>query len=135
MEKYDENKNLKEEYYDESNGLWYELKGDYYYPMIAAQKQEKINLGKYGRARLNYIKQHKKCFYTELMITGTLNQHLAKIDKTANQRVNEIICEMAKKENVPIHYDGKMNQLEWVSLMNNYKHSAEEIIYSELIYD
>ena len=42
--------------------------------------------------------------------------------------------EMARKENIPIHYDGKMNQLEWVSLMNNYKHCAEEIIYSELIY-
>ena len=132
MEKYDEN--LKKEFYDESNGLWYELKEDYYYPMIAVQKQKKINLGKYGRARLNYIKQHKKCFYTELMMTGTLNQHLVEIDKTANQRVKNIICEMAKKENVPIHYDGNMEQLEWVSLMNNYKNCAEEIIFSELIY-
>ena len=102
--------------------------------MIAVQKQKKINLGKYGRARLNYIKQHKKCFYTELMMTGTLNQHLVEIDKTANQRVKNIICEMAKKENVPIHYDGNMEQLEWVSLMNNYKNCAEEIIFSELIY-
>lgn len=67
------------------------------------------------------------------MITGTLNQHLAEIDKTANQRVNEIISEMAKKENVPIHYNGKMEQLEWVGLMNNYKQCAKEIIYSELI--
>lgn len=57
MEKYNENENLKKEYYNESNGLWYELKGNYYYPMIAVPKQEKINLGKYGRARLNYIKQ------------------------------------------------------------------------------
>ncbi|HBC84137.1 MAG TPA: TnpV protein [Clostridiales bacterium] len=134
MEKYDENENLKKEYYDESNGLWYKLKGDYYYPMIAVPKQEKISLGKYGRARLNYIKQHKKYLYTELMMTGTLNQHLAEIDKTANQIVNEIVCEMARKENVPIHYDGKMNQLEWVGLMNNYKNCAKEIIYSESIY-
>ena len=68
------------------------------------------------------------------MMTGTLNQHLAEIDKTADQRVNEIIGEMARKENVPIHHDGKINQLEWVSLMNNYKQCAEEIIYSEFIY-
>lgn len=132
MEKYDEN--LKKELYDERSGLWYELKGDYYYPMIAVSKQEKIIIGKYGRARLNYIKKYKQVLYTELMITGTLNQYLAEIDKTANQRINEIINEMAKKENIPIHYDGKMEQLEWVSLMNNYKHCAEEIIYSELIY-
>ena len=123
------------EKYDEKNGLWYELKGDYYYPMIAVPKQEKITLGKYGRARLNYIKQHKKCLYAELMMTGTLNQHLAEIDKTANQRVNKIIYEMAKKEDTPLYYDEKMNQLEWVSLMNNYKHCAEEIIFAELIYN
>ena len=134
MEKYDKNGNLMQEYYDERSGLWYELKGDYYYPMIALPKQEKIILGKYGRARLNYIKKYKKGLYTELMITGTLTKHLAEINKMANQRVNEIINELAKNENIPIHYDGKMEQLEWVSLMNNYKHCAEEIIYYELIY-
>lgn len=134
MEKYNENGNLKKEYYDESNGLCYELKEDYYYPMIAIQKQEKITLSKYGRARLNYIKQYERGLYTELMMTGTLNKHLAEIDKTANERVKTIICEMTKKEDTPLYYDGKMEQLEWVSMMNNYKHCAEEIIYSELIY-
>ena len=96
MEKHD--KNLKKEYYDESNDLWYELRGDYYYPMIAIPKQEKTIIGKYGRARLNYIKQYKKCLYSELMMTGTLNQHLTEIDKIASQRINDIICEMARKE-------------------------------------
>ena len=122
------------EKYDEKNGLWYELKGDYYYPMIAVPKQEKIILGKYGRARLNYIKQYEKGLYTELLMTATLNKHLAEIDKTANVRVNTIICEMAKEDDTPLYYDGKMEQLEWVSLINNYKHCAEEVIYSELIY-
>ena len=134
MEKYNENGNLKKEYYDESNGLWYELKGDYYYPMIAIPKQAKIILGKYGKARLNYIKQYKKGLYTELLMTDTLNKHLAEIDKTANERIDIIINELAKKDTIPIHYDGKIEQLEWVSLMNNYKHCAEEIIYTELIY-
>ena len=60
MEKYDENENLKKEFYDEINVLQYELKGAYYYPMIAVPKQEKNNIGKYGRARLNFIKKHKK---------------------------------------------------------------------------
>ena len=134
MEKYDENENLKKEFYDERNGLWYELKGDYYYPMIAVLKQEKTTLGKYGKARLNYIKKYKQVLYTELMITGTLNQHLVEIDKTANERVKNLIKGLAERENTPLYYNGKMNQLEWVQLMNNYKHCAEEIIYSELIY-
>lgn len=134
MEKYNENGNLKKEYYDESNGLWYELKGDYYYPMITVPKQGKIVLGKYDRAKLNYTKQYKTGLYTELLMTGTLNKHLAEIDKTANVRVNIIINELAKKEDTPLHYDGKMEQLEWVSIMNNYKQCAEEIIFKELIY-
>lgn len=134
MGKFDENGNLKKKYYNKSNGLWYELKGDYYYPMITIPEQKKVILGKYGRARLNYIKQHKKALYAELLMTGALTKHLSEIDKTANKRVNEIITQMAKNENAPIYYDGKMEQLEWVSLMNNYKHCAEEIIFKELIY-
>ncbi len=134
MRKYDEKGNLREEYYNESNGLWYELKGDYYYPMIAVPKQEKVILGKYGRARLNYIKEYKRGLYAELMMVGALTKHLSEIDKTANKRVNEIITKMANKENIPLHYDGNMDQLEWVGLMNNYKNVAEETIYSELIY-
>lgn len=134
MGKFEENGDLKKEYYNESNGLWYELKGDYYYPIITIPKQEKVILGKYGRARLNYIKQHKKGLYAELLMTGELAKHLSEIDTTANKRVNEIITQMAKSENVPIHYDGKIEQLEWVSLMNNYKNCAEEIIYSKFIY-
>lgn len=134
MEKYDEKRNLKKEYYNESNGIWYELRGDYYYPMIAVSKHENVILGKYGRTRLNYIKIHKRGLYAELMMTGTLSKHLAEIDITANERLNNIIKEMAKNEDVPIYYDGKMEQLEWVGLMNNYKHCAEKIIYDELIY-
>ena len=71
---------------------------------------------------------------TQLLPLCTLNKHLAEIDKTANEKVNKLINELAKNNNIPLHYDGKMNQLEWVILMNNYKHCAEEIIYSELIY-
>ena len=103
MGKYDEKGNLKKEYYNESNGLWYELKGDYYYPMIVVSKQENVILGKYGRARLNYIKQHKKGLYTDVLMNGTLNNHLNEIDITANKKINEIISKIAKNENIPIH--------------------------------
>ena len=102
MEKYDENGNFKKEYYDESNGFWYELRGDYYYPKIAVPKQEEFILGKYGRARLNYIKNHKKGLYAELVMNGELSKHLAEIDKVANERLDIIIQAMAKKENIPI---------------------------------
>ena len=68
------------------------------------------------------------------MMFGNLTEHLADIDITANNRVKAIIKQFAEKENVPVHYDGKMDQLEWVGLMNNFKNRAEEIVFSELIY-
>lgn len=61
-------------------------------------------------------------------------EHLTEIDKIANKIVDEIIKSMAKVDNVPIYYDEKMEQLEWVGLMNNYKHCAEECIRN-LIYE
>lgn len=66
-------------------------------------------------------------------MNGTLNKHLAEIDKTATERINRIVKEMAEQDNTNEQLK-ETNQLLWVGLMNNYKHCAEEIIYSELIY-
>ena len=132
-----ENKNTntnKDVIYDENNGLYYTKVGDYYYPNIAVENTEKVTLGKYGRARLRYLKEHKKGFYTELLMTGKLTEHLKEIDLNAEQKVKNIINNMAKKDDIPVYYDGKIEQLEWVKLMNNYKNIAEELVYNELIY-
>ena len=123
-----ENKNTntnKDVIYDENNGLYYTKVGDYYYPNIAVENTEKVTLGKYGRARLRYLKEHKKGFYTELLMTGKLTEHLKEIDLNAEQKVKNIINNMAKKDDIPVYYDGKIEQLEWVKLMNNYKNIAE----------
>ena len=94
---------------------------------------ENVILGKYGRARLNYIKTHKQGLYAELLMNGTLNKHLAEIDKTATERINRIIKSMAEQSNTNEQLK-ETNQLLWVGLMNNYKLSAEEIVYNEIIF-
>ena len=124
----------KDVIYDENNGLYYSKVGDYYYPNIAVENAEKLTLGKYGRARLRYLKEYKKGFYIELLITGKLTEHLKEIDLNAEEKVKNIINSMAKKDNIPVYYDGKMEQLEWVKCMNNYKNIAEEIVNNELIF-
>jgi len=131
-----ENKNVnyEETIYDENNGFTYTKKGDYYYPNIATTETEKAVLGKYGRARLNYLKEYKRGLWAEPIMTGMLTKHLKEIDDNANEKVKSIVNNMAKKEGIPIHYDGSIDQLEWVSTMNNYKNIAEEIVYNELIY-
>ena len=101
--------------------------------LIIENCNKNYKIGKYGRMRLKFLKEHKKGLYTELMIKGILSNHLADIENTANERIDLIIKQLAKAENI----DEKLkssNQLEWVQSMNNIKNRAEEIIYSELIY-
>ena len=131
-----ENKNVsKDVIYDENNGLYYTKIGDYYYPNIAVDNTEKVTLGKYGRARLRYLKEYKKGLYTELLMTGKLTEHLKEIDLNSQQKVHSIIQDMAKKDSIPVYFDGeKIEQLEWVKCMNNYKNIAEEIVNNELIF-
>lgn len=75
-----ENKNVsKDVIYDENNGLYYTKIGDCYYPNIAVDNTEKVTLGKYGRARLRYLKEYNKGLYTELLMTGKLTEHLKEL--------------------------------------------------------
>ena len=114
--------------------ITYHQEGDYLIPdLIMDNSCEDYHIGKYGRLRLNYIKEYKRGLYTELMINGTLSKHLADIEKTASERINFIIKQLSKSEN--INEDLKSsNQLAWVQAMNNIKNRAEEIVYNEIIY-
>ena len=114
--------------------ITYHKEGDYMIPDITIEPQNKLNIGKYGRMRLNYIKEHKRGLWTELLMTGELNNHLIEIDKQVTEKVNQLVMELAKKNKI----DEKMkqeNQLLWVQNMNNLKNQAEEIVYQELIYN
>lgn len=119
---------------DEKTGISYTLKGDYYIPNLALLKQEKITLNKYGRMRLNYLKEHKKGLYTELVMNGTLTKHLKEIQETAENRVNLIINKLKEKSNLTEDMKNT-DQLAWVGTMNAIKEQAEETVFSELIYN
>lgn len=68
-------------------------------------------------------------------MTGKLTEHLKEIDLNSQQKVHSIIQDMAKKDSIPVYFDGeKIEQLEWVKCMNNYKNIAEEIVNNELIF-
>lgn len=131
-----ENKKVsKDVIYDENNGLYYTKIGDYYYPNIVVENTEKVPLSKYGRARLRYLKEYNKGLYTELLMTGKLTEHIKEIDLNCEQKVHSIIQDMAKKDGIPFYFDDtKIEQLEWVKCMNNYKIIAEEIVNNELIF-
>ena len=118
---------------DERTGIEYRLEGDYYIPNLAIPKQEKITLNKYGRMRLNYLKEHKKAEYTIMLMDGTLNTHLKNLQETAESRVQQIISELKAKSDLTEEMKNT-NMLYWVGTMNSIKNQAEEIVCSEIIY-
>ena len=95
--------------------------------------EEKITLNKYGRMRLNFLKENKKAEYMIMFTKGTLNKHLKEIQETAEKRI-DIIIEQLKQQNNLTEEMKNTDQLYWVRMMNNFKNTAEEIILNELIY-
>ena len=114
--------------------ITYHKEGDYLIPDLIMEKSNSTyNVGKYGYLRNNFLKEYKRGLYTELMINGTLTEHLIDIDKTATARVKNIVDKLAKTENVNEDLKSR-EQLAWVQAMNNIKNRAEEIVFNELIY-
>lgn len=128
-----ENKEVKENKIENKYEIEYTKVEDYYMPNLVLEKEEKIILNKYGRLRLKFLKENKKTEYTIMFMNGTLNKHLKEIQETAENRI-DIIMEQLKEQNNLTEEVKNTNQLYWVSMMNNFKNIAEEIVLNELIY-
>lgn len=120
--------------FDESNGLWYELQGDYYIPCLILSEEETQPISLWGQRHKQYLKEHRHIVYTTMLIEGTLNRYLADINQQAEQMFHRLIDEMAQKQGVTEQLKAE-NQMEWVQQMNACKAQAEEIVKFELIYD
>ena len=119
--------------YDEKNGLWYELQEDYYLPCLKLPKEESRHIGIWGKRHLRYLKQHRKVLYSELLISGKLNDYLADLNEQAEKMFSRLVKQLAEKEGVTEAIKAE-NQLLWVQRMNNIRNDAMEIVSSDLIY-
>lgn len=128
-----ENKELKERFIDEKTGIEYVRQGDYYIPNLVLPKQKQIHFNKYGRMRLNYLKEHKKAEYTILFMENTLIDHLEEIQEISTKKVNQIIEDLKAKSNLTEDMKNT-DMLYWVGTMNSIKNQAEEIVLKEIIY-
>ena len=128
-----EKKELKERFIDEKTGIEYVRQGDYYIPNLVLPKQKKIHLNKYGRMRLNYLKEHKKAEYTIMFMENTLIDHLEEIQEIATKKVNQIIEDLKAKSNLTEDMKNT-DMLYWGGTMNSIKNQAEEIVLKEIIY-
>ena len=119
--------------YDEKNGLWYELQGDYYLPCLKLPKEESRHIGIWGQRHLRYLKQHRKVLYSELLISGKLNDYLADLNEQAEELFSRLVKQLAEKEGVTEAIKEE-NQMLWVQRMNNIRSAAMEIVANDLIY-
>ncbi len=108
--------------------------GDYELPNLTLKSQNIVTINKYGRLRLNYLKENNKPLYTTLLMKNELTNHLVSVSNEAENRLNILIENYKISDKRLSEKNKEINQLEWVKLMNNYKNMAEEIILKELIY-
>lgn len=124
---------MKNEIFDEKNGLHYTLHGDYYLPNLVLPESVKVSLEKYGILRREYLKEHRPIIYETMLLSGKLFAHLAEIDSSCRGMMDRLIPEMAKAEGVTEELKAR-DQMRWVGLMNNIHSAAEEIVLKELVY-
>ena len=113
-----------------SSNLSYTQTGDYLLPNLTLH-QPKNPLGKYGRMRLNFLKQQHPVLYHTMLLSGTLHPHLLEVEQTAESRMQQTMQELLKQNPAP---NKERHQMEWVQHMNSLKAQAEELVMNELIY-
>ncbi len=118
----------------EQNGGTYTQVGDYLIPDISLPVAPDYPIGKYGRMRDAYLKEHHPGFYTRLILSGKLHEHLAEVERTCNERLDTMIPQMAKAQSVTEVMKAR-DQLGWVGRMNEIKHSAVESILAEIVFE
>ena len=118
--------------YEELGGAYRQV-GDYFLPDIELPERN-YEIGKYGRMRHRYLKEHRKIQYTTMILNGTLYDHLEEIDRISNERMETMVAAMKKQQGITEELKAA-DQLAWVGAMNNIRNAAEEIILQELVYE
>lgn len=122
---------MKEKFIE--NGIEYVRNGDYYIPNLTVPDNKVYNIEKYGRLHAKFIKENRPCFYTSKMLDGTWFVYLEEIDTTAKEMVDRLIKELVAKQGIDEELKVK-DQFAWVSAMEQIKHTAEEIVFEDIVY-
>ncbi len=117
----------------EKVGGEFEQQGDYLIPRLALPPEKEQPIGLFGRSHLDYLKQHRRVTYTNLLTSGRLNTYLADIDRQAQERFERLIEGMKQAQGITERLKEE-NALEWVQRLNNVRACAREIVNEEIIY-
>ena len=113
--------------------IQYYKSGDYYLPNLKLQAPELSSIGKYGRMRKQYLKEHRPILFSNLLLSEELYPHLAEINQSCVERMELLTRQMAYREGVTEALKAT-DHFEWVRRMNNIRSRAEEIVLNDLVY-
>ena len=119
--------------YDEKNGLWYELQGDYYLPRLKLPEEEQVHIGIWGQRHLNYLRENRRALLSDLQLSGKLNGYLADIDRQAEDMFFRLVKQMAEREGVSETLKAE-DQMEWIQRINSIRNRAIAIVNTEIIF-
>ena len=125
--------NMEKYKYDENNGLWYELRGDYYLPCLKLTEEEQVHIGIWGQRHLRYLKENRRVLLSNLQLSGKLNRYLADIDRQAEEMFERLVKQMAERESVTEQLKAE-NPMEWVQRMNSIRNRAIEMINTNIVF-
>ena len=117
----------------EAMGGTYRQCGDYLIPEISLPNTETTSIGKYGRMRHRYLKEHRRVLYNAMILDGTLWSHLAEVDKTCKERMDMLVLGMKETQGITEELKAR-DSMAWVGAMNNIHNAAEEILFAEVTY-
>ena len=117
--------------FDDGNGLWYERCGDYYVPCLTLPEEKPVGI--WGRRYRRWLKEHRRVTYNEMLMSGILSDHVAEVDRQAEEMFERLVKQMAEREGVTEQLKAA-SSMEWVRKLNSIRNRAVEITNSELIY-
>ncbi len=112
--------------------ITYTKHGDYYYPYLTLPPQPTMDIGRFGRMRKRFLKEHQPETFALMLMENTLTDHLIEIDRQANEQIDLITAQLAKAEGVSEDFKAR-DQLDWIRAMNSCRARAEEQVVREII--
>ena len=117
----------------EQTGGTYTMQGDYCLPNLTLPPEEERPIGVWAHRRREYLKQHHKILYCNLLTSGKLQSHLADVEEEAQSFFLRLVKKYAEQEGLTERLKAE-NPTEWVQKMNNIRNRAAETVCADLIF-
>ena len=121
---------MKQSYINEKSCIGYTLVGEVYLPNLVLPQRD-YEIGLWGQRYLEYIKTHRKPFYTSLKMQCKLDEHLHDVDMRASEMYDRLIKQFAQQEDITEQLKAA-DMMQWVAAMNNIANRAREIVWNDI---